>query len=130
MADQFGGVTLALVERFANSFNLFVQAVRDAVAEAASEPSAAGSAALRSWQSKALPLLERQNAAIQSAAAAFAQGDHQAILPLAEDKRGLAKDLDGFSLTFAGPEHARKLESLLTAVVTSAFQICSAAGIP
>jgi hypothetical protein len=130
MADEVSGIPLVLVERFANAFNLFVLAVRDAVAEAAQDPNLAGSPALRSWQSKALPLLEKQNASVQSAAAAFAQGDQQSILALAEDKRGLAKDLDGFPLTFAGPEHARKLEFLETAVVTAAYQLCSAAGIP
>ena len=130
MPDQFSGIPLALVERFANAFNAFVLAVRDAVAAASREPGAAASPALRSWQSRALPLLEKQNASIQSAAAAFAQGNHQAILPLAEDKRGLAKDLDGFPLTFAGPEEGRKLEFLETAVVTAAYQLCSAAGIP
>jgi hypothetical protein len=77
-----------------------------------------------------LPLLQQQNASIQQATALFSAGDAGPILALAEDKRGLAKDLDGFPLTFAGQEHAAELESLETAVVVAAYQLCLAAGIP
>ncbi|MFZ0663067.1 MAG: hypothetical protein WAM66_10280 [Acidobacteriaceae bacterium] len=71
-----------------------------------------------------------RGSSIRAAAAAFEQGDAQPILTQAEDKRGLAKDIEGFPLTFAGPEDAQKLEQLETAVVTVAYQICAAAGIP
>jgi hypothetical protein len=113
-----------------NVFAAFVKAVQEAVAEAVQKPELAQSHALRSWQSKALPLLEKGDAAMRAAAAAFDQGNAQPILTQAEDKRGMAKDIEGFPLTFAGPEHAQKLEQLETAVVTAAYQICAAAGIP
>lgn len=130
MAEPLYGVSPVLVERFRNAFSAFVNAVKEAVAEARQKPEFAQTPALGSWQSKALPLLEKGDAAIQAAAAAFEQGDAQPVLAQAEDKRGLAKDLEGFPLTFAGPEHAQKLETLETAVVTAAYQICAAAGIP
>lgn len=130
MAEPLYGVSPLLVERFMNVFAAFVKAVQEAVAEAVQKPELAQSHALRSWQSKALPLLEKGDAAMRAAAAAFDQGNAQPILTQAEDKRGMAKDIEGFPLTFAGPEHAQKLEQLETAVVTAAYQICAAAGIP
>jgi hypothetical protein len=130
MPANLHGVSPVLVERFKNVFEAFVNGVKDAVADAAQKPGAAESLALRSWQVKALPLLEKDKVSIQAAVASFEQGDVRPILVQAEDKRGLAKDLDGFPLTFAGPEHAQKLDLLETGVVTVAYQICAAAGIP
>jgi len=130
MADAPYGVSPLLVERFRKVFSAFVNAVKDAVSEASQKPEYSQTPAFRSWQSKALPLLEKSDAAIQAAAEAFAKGDAQPILAQAQDKQGLAKDLDGFPLTFAGPEHAQKLDMLETAVVVAAYQICAAAGIP
>lgn len=129
MADAPYGISPMLVERFRKIFSAFVKAVKDAVAEAAQKPDLAQTPAFRSWNSKALPLLEKADAAVQSAAEAFDKGDSQPILAQAQDKQGLAKDLDGFPLTFAGPEHAQKLDMLETAVVVAAYQICAAAGI-
>ena len=120
----------ALVDRFAKAVGALVAAVRDALAEAAENPEYASTPAFQLWQAKALPLLETQNASIQKAAALAAKGEVQPVLALAEDKRGLAKDLDGFPLTFAGPDHAAVLDKLETSVVTTAFQLCVAAGIP
>jgi predicted amidohydrolase len=130
MAEDTHTIPEALVARFAKAVNAFVAAARDAVADAALNPEYASTPAFQSWQAKALPLLESQNASIQNAAALAAKDDVQPILILAEDKRGLAKDLDGFPLTFAGPDHAQVLDQLETAVVTTAYQLCAAAGIP
>ncbi|MGC1363172.1 MAG: hypothetical protein WA419_03875 [Silvibacterium sp.] len=130
MPEALYGISPALVERFRKIFAAFAGGVKMAVADAAQKPVTSESPGLRSWQEKALPLLEKDNLSIQAAAKAFEQGDAQPILTLAEDKRGLAKDLDGFSFTFAGPEHAENLELLETAVVTAACQISGAAGIP
>lgn len=129
MAEALYGVSPLLVERFRKMFSEFVNAVKEAVAEAPQKPELAQAPAFRSWQSKALPLLEKSDSAIQAAVEAFDKGDAQPILTQAEDKRGLAKDLEGFPLTFAGPEHAQKLDMLETAVVVAAYQICAAAGI-
>ncbi len=130
MADDLAGISLVLVERFAKASAGFVAAVDAAVAEAAQNPELAGTPAFRAWQAKALPVLQGQNASIQAAAARFHEGEVHSILALAEDKRGLAKDLDGFPLTFAGPERAADLELLETTVVMAAYQLCTAAGIP
>jgi hypothetical protein len=130
MAEDTRAIPEALVTRFAEAVNAFVVVVRDTVAEAALNPEFADTPAFHSWQAKVLPLLEKQNASIQKAAALAATGELEPILVLAEDKRGLAKDLDGFPLTFAGPDHAAVLDQLETAVVTAAYQLCAAAGIP
>jgi len=129
MADA-RAIPSVLVERFSNLFALFVDEVRKAVADAAAKPELAQAPAFRAWQGKALPLLEQSDAAVKGAAAAFARGEAQHVLAQAEDKRGLAKDMDGFPLSFAGQEHAEKLETLQTAVVAVAYQICQSAGIP
>ena len=129
MAEDTRPISAAIVDRFTRAMTAFVAAVRDAVAGAAQNPEYAGTPAFQSWQAKALPLLETQNASLQIAAALAATGDVQPILALAEDKRGLAKDLDGFPLTFAGPDHAAVLDQLETSVVTTAYQLCAAAGI-
>lgn len=123
-------ITPAQVERFAKSFAAFVLEARNALADAARDPALAATPQFASWRDKALPLLEQENAAVQQAAAAMQAGDLRPILVQSEDKRGLAKDMDGFPLTFAGPDHAELLAGLRTAVVRSAFQICQAAGIP
>lgn len=130
MAAAHEGIPLALGERFAKTFAAFVDAVRDAVAKAAAQQDLAGTHALRAWQAKVLPLLQQQNAAVQAALPGFQAGDVRPMLALAEDKRGLAKDLDGFPLNFAGPDLAENLEKLETAVVMAAYQLCAAAGIP
>ncbi len=96
----------------------------------AQDPQLAAAPAFRVWMDKVLPLLQQQNAAAQQAEEAFGKGDPGPILASAEDKRGLAKDLDGFPLTFAGPAHAASLDALETALVTAAFHLCAAAGIP
>ena len=130
MAEDTRTISAALVDRFAKAMSAFVAAIQDAVAEAAQNPEYANTRAFQSWQAKALQLLDTQNASIQNAAALAAKGDVQPILTLAEDKRGLAKDLDGFPLTFAGPDHAAVLDQLETSIVTAAYLLCEAAGIP
>lgn len=130
MAEDTREIFGALAERFAKAMSAFVAAVQIAVAEAAQNPEYSSTPAFQSWKAKALPLLEAQNASIQNAAEISKKGDVQPILTLAEDKRGLAKDLEGFPLTFAGPDHATVLDQLETAVVMTAYNLCSAAGIP
>jgi len=130
MAEALPDIPQTLVERFAKTFAAFVDAVRDAVTKAASNPELNATQAFHAWQMKALPLLQQQNASVQAALGHFQAGDVRSILMLAEDKRGLAKDLDGFPLTFAGPDVAENLDKLETAVVMAAFQLCAAAGIP
>jgi hypothetical protein len=118
-----------LVDLFVKAYAAFVAAVEEAVAEANRNPQLAGSPFLASWQFQALPLLKKQNAAIQEAYARYLIGETQTIAVLAADRRHLAKELDGLPLNFAGPERAQSLDSLETNVVVSASRLCSAAGI-
>jgi hypothetical protein len=120
----------ATAERFAKAFSAFVDAVWAAVAEAAGNPALSSTPALLAWQTKALPLLEQENASIQKAMALFLIGEERTLVRLAAEERGLAKNLDGFALNFAGEERAKTLDRLETAVVVAAYQLCQAAGVP
>ena len=129
MADE-SSLSPALVDRFAGAFAAFVKEAANALADAAQKPELAATPAFQGWRGKALPLLKRENDELHEAVEQFRAGDARALVAAAEDKRGLAKDMDGFPLTFAGEEHAQALEELRTAVVRSACRICEAAGIP
>ena len=130
MAEATQPVTQELVDRFAKAFAAFVKAVADAMTEARGKPELAGTPAFAAWREKVLPLLAQENASIEKAVEQYKAGEARAILAEAEDKRGLAKDMDGFPLTFAGAEHAETLGELRTAVVRGACRLCAAAGIP
>lgn len=129
-AGNAPSVAPELVKRFIDAFAAFVKAAGEAVADAAQNPELANTREFASWRGKVLPLLEEENANLKSALAQFQAGDASAVLAEAVDKRGLAKDMDGYPLTFAGPEHAVILGELRTAVVRSASRLCAAAGIP
>ena len=119
-----------VVKRFVRSFDEFLAAVRAAVLEAAQKPEYANTVAFKTWQNKVLPKLDQQYAAIQNGFALYQIGETGTIARLAEDKRGLAKDLDGFPITFAGPDRAQIIDRYETAVVRAAFDLCLAARIP
>lgn len=120
----------ALADRFTKVFAAFVDAVGDAVDEASLNPEFADTPQLQSWQRQALPLLQHQNASIQNAMALFLIGEERTILTLAKERLGLAKELDGLQLDFAGPDRAKTLDRLETDVVVAAYRLCAAAGIP
>jgi hypothetical protein len=130
MADASSSLSPALVDRFAGAFAAFVKEAANAVADAGQNPELAAAPAFQAWCGKVLPLLQHENEELQMAMMQFRAGDARALLAAAEDKRGLAKDMDGFPLTFAGEKHAQALAELRTAVVRSACRICEAAGIP
>jgi hypothetical protein len=130
MSEQPGPNPQMLADRFVAAMKAFVDEVAAAVNEAAGKPELASAPAFRVWHNKVLPLLQQQERATEAAAVQFRQGDAGPLLAIAADKRGLAKDLDGFPLEFAGPDHARLLDQLETAVVTSAYRLCAAADIP
>jgi len=119
-----------LAQSFAKAHAAFVDAVRAAIAGAVGDPLLANTPAFLTWQTQALPMLERQNASIEKALALFLVGETRTILSLAADCRGLAKQLDGYPLTFAGADPAANLERLETAEVVAAYRLCAAAGIP
>jgi hypothetical protein len=75
-------------------------------------------------------VLEERLAGIKSAVARFHVGEAAPLVRSADDATGLAKSLDLFSFDFAGPEGKEALESLLTRVITTAYQVCNAAGLP
>lgn len=130
MSAQASPIQQMLADRFAAAMKAFVDEVAAAVAFAGSRPELASAPAFRVWHNKVLPLLQQQEQATEAAIIQFRQGDAGPLLAIAADKRGLAKDLDGFPLEFAGPEHAVVLDRLETAVVSSAYRLCAAAGIP
>jgi hypothetical protein len=117
------------VEHFSKTFAAFAKAVDEAVTVADQHPEYAGTRALEAWQSRAQPLILKQNASVQKAVEDFRAGAAESILAQARDQRALAKDLDGFPLSFAGPEKAEKLEKLETAVVLAAYRVCVVAGV-
>lgn len=119
-----------LAERFAKSFGAFVEAVREAITTNVLDPALANTPAFLAWQTRALPLLEKENASIQNAMALFLVGETNTIVKLAAENRALGRKLDGFDLNFAGADCARKLNQLETAIAVAAYQLCAAAGIP
>jgi hypothetical protein len=130
MMAQRVEVSEALVNRLAGAFTRFTKAAEDALSEAELNPEFADTVQLHAWKLQALPFLEQQSASLQQAVAHFLIGNIDPIVVQAAEKRGLGKQLDGFLLTFAGPDHAKVLERLETAVVIAAYQLCVAAGVP
>jgi hypothetical protein len=127
MPETSSAVSQSLVEQFAKAFADFVNAVALAVQEAAMNTALSATPNLLVWQTKVLPMLEEQNHAIQKGVALFQIGETQTIVRLAGGARGLAKQLDGYPLDFAGPKHVEVLDRLETAVVVTAYQVCVAA---
>jgi hypothetical protein len=130
MMAQKVEISEALVNRFAAAFARFAEAAQEALSQAELDPQFAVTAQFQAWQHKALPFIEQQNVSIQNAASLYLVGEANPILAQAAEKRGLAKQLDGFDLTFAGPDQAKMLDRLETSVVIAAYQLCVAARIP
>jgi hypothetical protein len=128
--DASTAIPQALAERFAKAFAAFVEAVWVAVTTNVPNPQVANTAQFLAWQTRALPLLENENASIQNAMARFLVGETGTMVKLAADNRTLGRKLDGFDLNFAGPDSGKTLNQLETAVVVAAYQLCVAAGIP
>ncbi len=116
-------------QRFAKAFEALVTEVRAAVEAGILNPAYSATPAFLMWQTEALPRLEQELTEVQNALARFLIGESSTIAQVAKDKLGLAKQLDGFSLDFAGPEHAKVLDQLETSVVLAAYPVCLAAGI-
>jgi hypothetical protein len=116
-----------LVERFANAFAAFVDAVRAAAKQAALDPALNTARSLLVWQTQDLPRLEKENAGVQNALALYLAGETRTIVAQAAEKRHLARELDGCDLNFAGAEKGKVLDQLETAVVVAAYQVCAAA---
>ena len=128
--SQTATIPAALAERFTSVFGDFIASLTAAVTDAGLDPQLAATPDFRAWKHKALPLLQRQHAAAQQAIDRFHKGEPAPLLAIAEEKRSLARDLNGFPLTFAGPSHAESLDKLETVLVTAACHLCLAVGIP
>jgi hypothetical protein len=130
MAPEIAGIPEIYVERFVEAYEAFVDQVRLMVQKAVKSPIGDSQELVSEWHSRVLPLLEERLAGIKSAVARFHAGDATPLVRCADDATGLAKSLDLFSFDFAGPEGKDALESLLTPVITTAYQVCNAAGLP
>jgi uncharacterized protein CbrC (UPF0167 family) len=128
-AQATPAILVHLAERFAKSFEAFVNEVRAAVAAGILDPAYSSTPGFLMWQTEALPRLEQELAAIRNAFARSQSSETTPLAQLARIQLGLAKHLDGFPLDFAGPDRAKTLEKLETAVVQAAYQLCAAAGV-
>ena len=130
MAPEITGIPEIYVERFVEAYEALVDQVRMMVQQAIKSSPESSKEDVSEWQSRVLPLLEERLAGIKSAVARFHAGDAAPLVRSADDATGLSKNLDLFSFDFAGPEGKEALESLLTRVITTAYQVCNAAGLP
>lgn len=119
-----------LAEQFAQAFAAYVAAVRDAISGGIANPAVSGQRGFLLWQTRALPRLEQENQNVQHAWALYLIGETGSIVEQANDKRHIAKQLDGYPADFAGAENAKTLDRLETAVVVAAYRVCAAAGVP
>ncbi len=117
-------------DNFAKAYDAFVKAVRQAIEETIPDPVLANTPAFLSWQTRALPMLEAQNATVHEAYARFLIGETRTIVTVASERRHLGKELDGLALDFAGTDRAQSLGSLKTTAVITASRLCQAAGVP
>lgn len=127
--DSTPSVPVYYAERFYKAFEAFMTEVRAAVAAGALNPAYSSSPTFLSWQTEALPRLEKEMAEIENGYTQFKTGKTDTLAQLARVQLGLAKHLDGFPLDFAGPEHAAGLDRLETGVVLAAYQLCTMAKI-
>lgn len=130
MAEITPQIPAALVVRFVQAFDDFLGCLKEAIEIASGKAAGVDSQAVEAWKARALPVLERYGNEIHAASEAFGRGDPAPILKQADIQGGLAKNLDGYPLDFAGPEYEKKLDDLETLVVVVSYQVCQAAGLP
>jgi hypothetical protein len=109
-----------LTARFVDTFESLVGTVRKALNRAPE-----GNQAAR-WRTKALPLLDRDFAALQDAFARHSTEDPQPLRDRALSACSLARDMDGFALDCFDPEDAKQIEDDRRMVVLAAWQVCHA----
>lgn len=118
---QTSSIPSQAAERFAHTFEEFVTTLRTALALAPEEHPE-----VSRWQKKALPLLNRDLDRVNAATKSYKAGNDGPLVQAASSSLSLAKDLDGFSLNFAGEETGRQLEEKLRFVVMAAWQVAGA----
>ena len=112
-----------VAERYFNALKSLVLTVQSAIRNAENASEAAG------CQQKMLPLLENRLASAQKAMAHHAIGDQEPLVSLALKSRYLARETDGYSLSFAGEALATHFEDRRRLVVFAAWQVCESAGV-
>ncbi|HEX3436549.1 MAG TPA: hypothetical protein VHT24_07245 [Pseudacidobacterium sp.] len=117
----------AAAGRYLAMLTQFVSTVRGAVVSAKNSQQAPQQAKV--WQEKALPVLENRLSATEEAMTHFLIGNQQPLIEQAMKSISLARDLDGYPLTFAGEEFAGKLEDHQRLAVFAAWQLCDAVGV-
>jgi hypothetical protein len=80
------------------------------------------------WRQKLVPLLDTRLFAAKTAMFHLAIGDENPLLAHALQSRFLARDIDGYSLDFAGETFASQLKEKQQLVVYAAWQVCHSAG--
>lgn len=111
----------AVAERYVAALQALVTTARAAISNGHTAQS-------KVFGEKVLPVLESRLAASGDAAAHFAIGHQQPLLEAALPLRFLARDMDGYSLEFAGEPFATQLKERQRLVVLAAWQLCHAAG--
>jgi hypothetical protein len=109
-------------DRYIAAFRGFVALVKQAIATSGDFQQASV------WERKVLAVFEQQLSALQPARAHLAIGDDQPLIGLAMKSTSIARDMDGYSLMFAGEELAKQLEEQRRVVVFAAWQFCESAG--
>lgn len=118
---QASAIPPQATDRFAQTFEEFIITLRTALALAPEE-----NPEVVRWQKKALPLLNRDLERVNAAEKSYKAGDGMPLVQTASSALSLAKDLDGFSLSFAGEETKQQLEEKLRFVVMAAWQVACA----
>ncbi len=80
------------------------------------------------WRQKLVPLLDSRLFAAKTAMFHLAIGDENPLLAHALQSRFLARDMDGYSVDFAGVEFAAQFKEKQQWVVYAAWQVCHSAG--
>ena len=110
-----------LADRYITVLNELISVAQQAVASTNSSQASV-------WRQKLVPLLDSRLFAAKTAMFHLAIGDENPLLAHALQSRFLARDLDGYSLDFAGSEFAMQLKEKQQLVVYAAWQVCHSAG--
>lgn len=115
------GISKAIADRYVTTVAALAAKVSEAIAASSSAQAAV-------WRQKVLPNLELMHTAAKSAAAHYAIGDEQPLVVHAKQALSLSRDMDGYSMDFAGEEFAKQLKQAQQLVVFAAWHVCQSAG--
>ena len=106
----------------------YVSAMSDLISVAHQAIATTNSPQATLWRQKLVPVLESRLFAAKTALTRHTIGDENPLLAHALQSRFLARDMDGYSLNFAGEDFAVQLKEKQQLVVYAAWQICQSAG--